>query len=319
MKPTFSLSRQLVRSVINPVKHTPLDTLKSLPFTPKSLLYIPNTRTSVNAQQHVNSLLSENPNLQIITAVLDSVHQDIASELWFDDFMRIRSGKNLDNDAKNKPSLTLGFSGEILKIPLVRTTGFTNFDYTLNMKHNGTYLLDELDVWLPLKTGGISSWSHLHRISESRYNITSHLDNVIKQIDNRPASSVLMNELKQNGINENQPLYVQIGSQYARTNFYEIIAGGGEYGAKSEMLVLDCDKIPEALALQVQFCLPVPQLAIPSDNGGMIVDRIQDSKRIVDQGEDVIKDNFIRFGSEKGFQLSGYNLQAPNDFCSVRL
>lgn len=319
MKPSLSLSRSLIRTVLNPFNYTPLETLKSLPFQPKSLLYFPNTRTSGIALDHIQSLISHRKDLQIVYAALDSTHQDSIGEVWFDEPMEINSGKfavTKDKESRTDNSISLNFTQHQIQIPLVRTTGFTDYDYTLfsNINDAGEFQnFTELDLTLPVKTRFASFHSNQKHISDW-FRITNHLDNVVTKLDDQPASQVLMDALKHHNLqNVAQKLYVEITAPRLEYNVYEIVAGGGEYGERSEMLVFGCPSLPQYNDIQVRFCVSTSggeENELVKD--GITVTQIQDLKRVVDQGEDVIKKNYLKVGSESGFVADGLNFIASN-------
>ncbi|CCH45883.1 Kleisin, abnormal closure, protein 2 [Wickerhamomyces ciferrii] len=336
MRTTRSSLQHLIRTIINPVKHTPTDSLKSLSFTPRSLILLSNSRNIQKATQDILELSNasqalsrvldiiklsnSNQSLSLVLASVDSVYQDYTSEIWLSKPLTFQDALTLDENGdkfqQHKTQLTFDFHKDQIKLPLVRTDPFTDFPYTLCFKlQDGSFspILSELSISLPLIPSEVKSKTSLEVIHQDWFRITSHLDNMIKTINGKPASEILLSKLKDANLGKTQEsVFLELRSKGVSINKYEVIAGGGEYGAKSEMLVLNCDKLPQAENLEGRFLCSIGNVDNQNPKG-LIIEQVSDDSRIVLKDKDILLDNHLRIGNEAGFEYNEVNFKARDD------
>lgn len=327
MKPSYALTRHLIRSIINPIAHAPVQSLKQLSWEPRSLLCLANSRNIQKATDGVLSIQRKYPSLQIILGCVDSVHQDMISEVWFDKEMKILSGEVLEIEGRRnteiETDLSLHFENLRVKLGLLESFGFNDYSYTLFYKPLGQNFappLAKLDVQLPIIPSSTTTFTSLVPISDW-LGIDEHLDNVIKKISKKPASSMLIDSLKSSSLisdKETTRIFAEVRGPEHSSNIYEIIAGGGEYGSKSEMLVFE-DFKAQGNSLECRFLVSdTRKSAAVEGMKGLVVEQIHDENRVVDKEEDLIVDGAVRIGSTKGFELDGVNFKAVNDLVNVK-
>lgn len=326
MRASNALSRHFIRSIINPNKHVPLQALKKISWVPKSFLCLANSRNIQRATKGVESVLKEYPSLQIVLGCVDSVHQDVISEVWLDQEMKMLENEVLitreTRDDEIKTQLSLKIHESEIKINLLETFGFNDNTYTLFYKPSNkeqTPPLAKLDIELPIIPNNIKKFTSLTPISDW-LEINENLTNIIKKISDKPASKVLIDSLKASSLVSSEQatrVFAEVEGPEDPSNVYEIIAGGGEYGSKSEMLVFESFQA-KGDSLKCRFLVSDEKKKSKVEGlKGLVVEQIHDENRIVSEGDDVILDGIVRIGSMTGFELDGVNYKAVNDLLNV--
>lgn len=238
----------------------------------KSLFLTATAQYATNLVSTTEKIQSEHPDIQIVAAAVDTVgpscSRDGFSAVWFDERMTVKDSVSMEEqDIPNSPLsksrgisvgrknwttqtslLSISFNKTSVVMPLANTLFSSGSQSTLffsdkssdsaNNGHNLTAISVELpfDVEKPLKK--TQNWTpalELFDYSSEEHTITQARENLIKEINGQPASSFL----------QNCPVLVSNPSKDTlvfatlEDDTFKVIAGGGGWGNRASMLVLD--------------------------------------------------------------------------------
>lgn len=239
-------------------------------FTPKSVILLATPQNLPVAIEHAISFY-QMAQLQVVVAGVDSVVPNGVrggiSELWLDQHMGISGSVPLDAKDGRKPGanwktidafLDIGIATNSIRLSLANTAFATNKLATLfyfqppqlqkvsGDANMGETLL-ELRIDLPplnpslLTPKSADRWTALHD-KDHHLSVTDCTGNLIKKINNAPAAKFLeQNDALMSLASKDTKVYVKL-YQDGVVKKYEVIAGGGGWGAKADILAIS----PEA-------------------------------------------------------------------------
>lgn len=277
---SISYSEHFMKTTLNP-KLIRLDPPKNI--NPKSVLLL-STPSLLPLVIQESIRLFEQDKLQVCVAGVDAMvpnsMRNGLSEIWMDEYMEINESLQLDDekdDLEKDPKESDGInivsarknwkivdsnlkitfnSSHVVDINLANTAFSTDHLVTLfyflpletSDKNMGT-TLSSLSLTLP--KGIVSdnteifqqdNWTPLATSEELR--VTDSIGNLLKSINNQPASNYLQNnkELMDIASKDTQVFVKVYNEESVLTRKYEVIAGGGSWGTKASILALS----PEA-------------------------------------------------------------------------
>lgn len=331
-------------------------------ISPKSVILLSTSSQIVNTtEKSIN--LYQKYGLQVIVAGVDTVagEKNGLSELWFDDYVTIENSVLLEEkDAKKKPlrrsdgihivtarenwrkiessfNMSLNESNN-LKLSLANTIFQTTNLVTLfyfqpsslksSQSHSGQTLSD-LSVTLPsISFTGVETfdkWTPLYDESDGDFLISNCTGNLIKGINKKPAAKFLeSNERLMSIASKDTKVYVKIykpGSSLAQK--FEVIAGGGGWGAKADMIAVSPDAKP-VVGDRVEFYMLTPRDRYSREKA-IEEKALKDSLNFecshedvnYDEDEDyvqrIVLDGTFGGGAEEGFEYNDVNFKSPGE------
>lgn len=280
------------------------------------------------------------------------------SELWMDEPMVISDATLLSEKDKSEPlrasdgvhpvgakvqwkmvesRLKLNIQKSNLDIALANTAFYNSLLSTLfffqpeEIEASSTYsgqTLCHLQVTLPelltsLREASIyDNWTALSNNDLEKLLVTNCTGNLLKGINKLPASLFLESNKKLMSIGSKETkVYAKLHQKDGSVNRYEVIAGGGGWGAKADLLALS----PEAKLNRgdrVEFFMVKPE-----DQGKMSTGLVSNQflfecspeARYYSESEPSfqIVDNLFGCGSENGFVANGVSHKSPGESLSL--
>lgn len=237
-------------------------------FAPKSLLLTATPSVLPQLFSTIEDIHSKG--VQVVVAGVDTIplnSRSGVSELWLDEKLGINTKHNShshshshtdistihtnNNWESTKGLLALKINDNaVVEMQLASTLFSTGHDHTLfyldDSRSGSGELVSHLEVSLPSGVVEVADvvysdrWTPLYE--GQTFTITNCVGNLVKQVDKKSASSYLeKNNLLMDLGSKDTQVYVKIhkkADQYKTVLRYEIIAGGGGWGAKAEMLAL---------------------------------------------------------------------------------
>lgn len=325
-------------------------------FTPKSVVLLSTPQNLPTVIENAISYY-QIAGMQVLVAGVDAVvpngTRNGVSELWLDDYISFEQSVNLkDKDSKPplresdgihvvgaktnwkhiESNLRLRFAQNTVDLSLANTAFSTNTLATLfyfQPKHlqdqfkdpNMGETLCELTATLPQLdqglTGPVTSdrWTQL---TDTELKVTNCTGNLVKAINGGSAAAVLeKNEKLMSLKSKETKVYVKLyrGDDCKR---YEVIAGGGGWGAKADLLALS----PEAkvqVGDRVEFYMVSPEDRFNDMSAAVVSNRIQFEciPEATSYGDAVpasqLVDNLFGCGCETGFALDGVSHRSSGE------
>lgn len=328
---------------------------------PKSVLILSTPQNLPNSIESAISLHENQDLQVVVAGVERMVPNGAAngvSELWMDDFMKFENPTLLSDKDKPEPlrasdgihpvgakvnwklidsSINLNIQGVELGLNLANTAFYTNLLSTLfffqpkGLGELSTFsgqTLCGLLVVLPellanLKKKSVhDNWTPLASDESEELLVTNCTGNLLKGLNNLPASLFLEKNDKLMSIgSKDTKVYVKVTGNDGSKKRYEVIAGGGGWGAKADLLALS----PEAQLKKgdrVEFFMVKPE-----DQGkgkiGLVSNQFlfecaPESKNYEEaQPTSQTVENLFGCGSEIGFVADGVNHKSPGESLSL--
>ncbi|CAI5759981.1 unnamed protein product [Candida verbasci] len=250
------------RSIINSIDFK----LITPNFQPKSVLIF---STPSNLPQIIqDSIKLQEKNIQVIVAGVDAVlnNRNGISELWLDEKIKIQESIKLEErdnineepkesdginivtarknwiNIKSQLSIDLNYHHNIICLNLantVFTTGkITTLYYFDNDYENSGLHLCDLKIQLPkglIKHPKVIIEDQWEPLYEEKFTITNCVGNLVKTLNDKPASKYLENNEKLNALaSKDTEIYVKIDGKKR----FKVTAGGGGWGVKANMIAL---------------------------------------------------------------------------------
>lgn len=297
-------------------------------FHPQSLLVF---STPTNLQKVIEQTIKvhEEHKIPIVVAGIDSIinsNRDGVSELWLDEPIKINNSKVLKDEPgqsakvnwKNvESSFGIRFANDnTVKLNLANTIFHTNnmvTMYYLNGQDNSGQTLSELSVSVPLSTEVVSSTDKWIKLTD-QLTITDYKGNLLKSINNTSAASFLeTNEQLMAIASKETEVYCKIYPDGASTPLkYKIIAGGGGWGVKANIIALS----PEAKISKgdlIEFYMLTPQDKLTKEDTPLeqlvgkftLESTYEELNYHNDTAAEKALDNTFACGSEQGFSYNG--------------
>lgn len=331
-----------------------------LNLQPKSVLILATPQNlSATIESAIN--LNQNENLQVVVAGVERVVpngvDNGVSELWMNELMKIGDSVLLSEKDKPAPlresdgvhpvgakvnwknvkaSLELNLKEMSLSLPLANTAFYTSLLSTLfyfqpkELVTAGSSVgqtLCGLTVTLPNlepllnKATIYDNWTALST-SEEPLVVTKCTGNLLKGVNKLPASLFLEKNTKLMSLaSKETKVYVKIYDKLGVCKRYEVIAGGGGWGAKADLLALS----PEAklsIGDRVEFFMVAPQ-----DQGKMNTAVVSNqflfecAAEAKAYGEKSLStqtvENLFGCGSESGFVAANVQHTSPGESLSM--
>lgn len=300
--------------------------------------------------------------MQVLVAGVDSVvpngSRNGVSELWLDDYITFKGSVPLtakdkeperrESDGINavgaktnwkqiSASLSLHLGDHKVDVSLANTAFATNHLATLfyfqppalqkqTRDQNMGEILCELTAILPplspLLAAPISGdrWTPL--TENQNLVVTNCTGNLVKAINDGPAAKVLEENTELMSIaSKETKVYVKVyrGNECKK---YEVIAGGGGWGAKADLLAIS----PEAklqLGDRLEFFMITPDVRFTEMNATLVSNQFmfESLPEATTYGDNVSTtqevQNLFGCGSELGFVLDGVNHKSPGETVSM--
>lgn len=305
--------------------------------------------------------LHRDEKLQVIVAGVERIvpngESNGISELWMDARMEIKDPILLSEEDKPEPlrasdgvhpvgakvnwkqvdaTLNLNVLDFDIAMKLANTAFYTNLLSTLFYlepeqkddiySHSGETLCGLLATLPDLEplfgTACIyDNWTSL-TASDEPLVVTKCTGNLLKGINKKPASLYLEQNEKLLSISSRETkVYVKITEKNGTTRRYEVIAGGGGWGAKADLLAISPDAKLQ-VGDHVEFFMVAPK-----DQGKMRTGVISNQflfecapeAKSYDESRQSTQtiDNLFGCGSESGFVVSGVNHKSPGESLSL--
>ncbi|KAG7195242.1 uncharacterized protein KQ657_003768 [Scheffersomyces spartinae] len=285
--------------------------------------------------------------IQVLVAGVDTIplnNRNGVSELWLNEKLEIKSPEDeskdhshshsdlssvhkLNNWESTKGSLRININdNSVVDMQLANTLFSTGHDHTLfyldSSRRGSGELTDQLEVILPLglvkeeKAAVTDRWTPLYE--GQTFTITNCVGNLLKQVDGKGASSYLeKSKLLMDLGSKDTQVYVKIhrkAGNYKTILRYEVIAGGGGWGAKADIIALT----PHATISKgdkIEFFMLTPSDRYSSDSqslrnsldNSIVIECSQEEVSYNNgaTGDDASTLSYFGCGSEKGFTYKG--------------
>lgn len=329
----------------------------------KSLFLTATAEYATNLVATTEKIQGEHPDIQIVAAAVDSVgpscSRDGFSAVWFDKRMEVKDSVSMDEkDETNSPLaegrglqvgrtnwttqtslLSVSFDKTNVVMPLANTLFTSGSQSTLffsdreSQSINNGRNLSALAVTLPFTEGTnltkTKNWTPALDLfdykGEETHIVTSSRENLIKEINGQPASNYLQNcpTLVSNP-SKDTLVFCKLGD-----DTFKVIAGGGGWGNRASMLVLDPGaKVKKGT--EVEFKAVFHPSMFPLNDKPEWLDTdlplvtIQECKTSVcfqctPQVEELVQENpqtmenMLAYGSEAGFLIDDLKHEVPSE------
>ncbi|RLV95119.1 hypothetical protein JA1_001116 [Spathaspora sp. JA1] len=260
----------------------------------------------------------------------DGIHIVTAKKNWKNIESKLCINFNESINADLKLANTVFSTGSILTLFYFQPTNLVD-----SPGNSGQHLC-ELEVALP--QGDISeqcqitlkdNWTPLYEGGRA-FTITNCVGNLLKTIDDKPASEFLEknDSLMSIGSKETQ-VYVKLTNpNSAVTERFKVIAGGGGWGAKANIIALSPEAKP-TVGSKIEFFM-----ITPSDRYAKKYEDIDNYKNSItlqttyeeqtyvedtQEQEQTVIENAFGCGSESGFTLNGVVHNSPGEMVQIHL
>ncbi|KAG5363446.1 hypothetical protein CJU89_2619 [Yarrowia sp. B02] len=326
----------------------------------KSLFLTATAQYATNLVSTTERIQSEHPDIQIVAAAVDTVgpscSRDGFSAVWFDSKIAVKDSVSVEGqETPNSPLadsrglsvgrtnwttqtslLSVAFGGTSVVMPLANTLFTSGSQSTLffSDRHsddiNNGHNLTAVAVDLPFdkKLGKSDNWTPALELfdyqTESQI-VTQCRENLIKEINGLPASSFLQNcpTLVANP-SKDTLVFATLGD-----DTFKVIAGGGGWGNRASMLVLDPGaKIAKGAEVHFKAVFhpsmfplndkpdwlneELPKVTIQECKTSVCFQCSPIVEELVDEVPQVI-DNMLAYGSEAGFLIDELKHEVPNE------
>lgn len=325
-------------------------------FTPKSVVLLSTPQNLPTVIENAISFY-QIAGMQVLVAGVDGVvpngTRNGVSELWLDDFITFANSVNLKDRDSEPPlresdgihvvgarsnwkqiqaNLRLKLADNSVDLSLANTAFSTNTLATLfyfQPKHlqevtrdqnMGELLCDLTAILPPLEPGitGPNTCDRWAKLTEDELRVTNCTGNLVKSINGKSAAAVLeKNEKLMSLASKDTKVYVKVyrGDECKK---YEVIAGGGGWGAKADLLALS----PEAMLKQgdrLEFYMVSPEDRFSDMSSAIVSNKIQFEciPEATSYGEAASGpqevENLFGCGCESGFELDGVNHRSSGE------
>ena len=323
MKRTARLFRQHVaQTVYNFQKYQLRNALASLPFEPRSLLCFTTNDSVSQVVEQTTDLQQELPDLSVVIASNPkSKGVETVSHLWLSSRLGVRSWKPLETPSLdqwdiNKTKLRLQFLGTSLELfpegeYFESINSFSWLSVSMGL-HSPIQNVSELELELPMSVNLLRHLHNLKPLHKEAYTITKADGNVIYELNNRGACSVLIDLLKNRSVSFDA--YAKVRDSNGTSKIHHITAGSPLYqednapivlkdaqledAQTAELLIVDLNESIDSFDLREKFVLESIDLGKPSP---------------AHVTEDTVVDNHILFVSENGFAIDGLTHSSLNE------
>lgn len=328
----------------------------------KSLFLTATAQYATNLVSTTEKIQNEHPDIQIVAAAVDTVgpscSRDGLSAVWFDQKMTVKDSVSMEGQETSKSPLaderglsvgrtnwttqtsllSVSFDKTNVVMPLANTLFTSGSQSTLffsdrhsdnaNNGHNLTAMAVDLPFDNAADLKKTDNWTpalELFDYSSESQIITQCRENLIKEINGLPASSFLQNcpTLVANP-SKDTLVFATLGD-----DTFKVIAGGGGWGNRASMLVLDPGARLEK-GKEVKFKAVFHPTMFPLNekpewlNEDLPMVTIQECKtsvcfqcspiveELVEEKEQVM-DNMLAYGSEAGFLIDELKHEIPNE------
>lgn len=340
-----SISPSLRTSLLAPTHFTPKSVV--LLSTPQNLPFV--IENAISFYQLIG--------LQVVVAGVDAVvpngTRNGVSELWLDDYLTFGNSVNLTKKDSSPPlresdgihvvgakthwknidaNFRLCVGDNTVDLSLANTAFSTNTLATLfyfQPKHlqantndpNMGEMLCELTVNLPpldAEITGPMSQDRWIQLTHEELKVTNSHGNLIKSINGQPAASFLeKNDRLMSLASKDTKVYVKLYSG-DDCKKYEVIAGGGGWGAKADLLAISPEAKPKN-GDRVEFFMVSPEDRYSDMTSAVVSNRIKFEciPEATSYGGDGPAsqevENLFGCGCESGFEVNGVNHRSAGE------
>ncbi|EGW31957.1 uncharacterized protein SPAPADRAFT_138569 [Spathaspora passalidarum NRRL Y-27907] len=275
-------------------------------------------------------LLSERDDLNKPPKESDGIHIVTAKKNWKNIESNLRINFNTKINADLKLANTIFSTGSILTLfyfqpgNLIDSTG-----------NSGQHLC-ELEVTLPQDSVSEEcqitfkdNWTPLY--PDQVFSVTNCIGNLVKAVDNKPASEFLEKNQKLMSIGSKETqVYVKLTNPNSTvTERFKIIAGGGGWGAKANMIALSPEAKP-VIGSKIEFFMITPQdryskkyEAIEDYKNAITLQTTYEEQNYVEEEEEeqepIVMENVVGCGSESGFKFNGVIHNSPGEQVQIHI
>lgn len=298
-----------------------------------------------------------------VDSVVPHSHRNGISELWLDEPIKIEESTQLEEKDRQHEHPKQSDGIHIVTAKENWKTIDSNFDITLNLKNkvrlslantvfqthhlvtlfyfqpsyiqeshnNSGQTLSDLAISLPESTinfgkaQSFDKWTPLYDSESEPLLILKCTGNLVKEINRKPAAKFLENndKLMNIGSKDTQVFVKLYKPNQELPQKFEVIAGGGGWGAKANMLAIS----PEAKLStgdRIEFFMltpedrfkPNPELDTTLQNGFVFecsYENVTYNETFGNDGETIELQNLFGCGSEKGFKLNNINFASAGE------
>lgn len=323
MRPSIGCLKHCCKSIINPSRYKLQDSYNTLPFDPKSLLYINSPNRINQAASSLLSLSERYPSLQIVSVTLDMKHLNGIGEIWFDKLIDIEA-----YNCSEKVSLfdDTEFSTWIhdSKISIELPMNFnkkSELSYSMFFKDPGnskfTPQLSHLEISLPFdeQETKFSIKSQMKSLSP-RLKLTDFEGCKIKSLNNKNAYN-LFNSVKDK--NESEGKRYRYGLEIASISKSDRCRVSMD-PTDGTLIVHDVtiDENERSYVKILQVCLD--EIKPPKVQNGLGLECYYPERldKVAEDLELEIADSVL-IGAKYGFSADGIQYSAPGDYVKVEI
>lgn len=266
---------------------------------------------------------------------------------------RSRDGINIVTAKENWKKIESSFEISLNKTNKINTTLANTVFQTDNLvtlfyfqpstlsegQENSGQTLCDLSVSLPEtsisfgKTTSSDSWTPLYDENSEPLIISKCTGNLVKGINKKPASKYLEDNTKLMSLaSKDTQVFIKLYKKGQTSNLpqkFEVIAGGGGWGAKADMLAISPEAKPEIGDI-VEFFMLTPQDRFNKEATKVLYDSINNTFQFDCAFEDVSYEdsisgktkeveNVFGCGSESGFKYNDTNYKSAGEKVSISL
>lgn len=363
----ISRSSYFARSILNPKNYKIVPPEKFIPkslillTTPTRINDVINQSIEINQEKDVQVAVA------CVDAVLPNGYRNGIAEMWLDDYVEIEDSTLLeavDNNKNRKhgafssrmrsekdswriipTSFSIGLSGsDRINLSLANTvfsTGQLATMFFLQPKGfpeqpNHGQTLCELQITIRNNVFGTSldnvvkdRWIPLRGSDEEPLVVTSCVGNLIKEINGQSASRFLSDNKKLMDLqSKDTEIYLKLYKKdLKKAERFKVIAGGGEWGAKANILAITpLAKLEKGDRLEFYMISPTEKFTLNDTplkelqhtlTFECVPEELMYSEEY--EGESQVLPDIFGGGSEKGFSYNGILHESPGELLSVKL
>lgn len=300
-------------------------------FRPKAVVLL---ATPQNLPRVIEKLFDlHKSGVQVVAAGVDAVpsgERNGVSQLWLDEKIKFGAHELLRDDSESsktnwktvKASLTLAF-GSTVKLNLANTAFFTNNLATLFLLDETHpahgHALSQLYVTLPVSGLQFTISDRWTQLTE-QLKVTLCTGNLVKRLNNGPAAKYLENnhDLMSLGSKDTK-VYVKV-TRGAVTKKYEVIAGGGGWGAKADLLAISPEaKLQNGDLVQFYMVTPEAQKQTNTELSLFHFECVPEQTGYHAAHSGVSESLAFGCGCETGLQHNGVNVASPGEVLTFDL
>ncbi|ONH70207.1 hypothetical protein BON22_0020 [Cyberlindnera fabianii] len=265
---------------------------------------------------------------------LSSSHPNNISELWMDTRMDIKKiTPHSFGEPKRKQwhfvrsQLNLNWQGgvntsvEVANGTQLLGDGVLSTMFIVDEENGSSWAnLKELDIGIPLNIRRTQRLSHLKKLGESTWSVSETNGNVLKSLEGGSAAQVLMQLLDEAGIKKTVDVFAKVSTGRG-SKIHKVIAGGGQWGAGADILVLENMEFSADEDTTIEFLVVDIDTTHPFKVEGLSFENVPlDSQELAsDIAEDTIFEDRLCFGSAGPFDVNGLTHSSPFEALSFEV